>query len=247
MTDKSTFASLRRQVFKARNIYNQSWHDFDQPTDAAAFFMEQSKEPQLAKETFILIGISEEAALILIGRKGPNLASSLRKDIETKSLHCLLTTTTDPISQLSAAEKWDLLYLTAFMQWRGIFCFAHLNLAVYNSFRQLVAALPQTLIDWYEQVLVPSLIVEKWILGGGVKHTGYNDMGPVPAIYDKARTISPIYISEAQETTFNSDDGVLCPIERIWAKRSHDAMAVALSKMQPPPPRKRPKTDCSIK
>jgi hypothetical protein len=148
MSDKASFASLRRQVFEARHIYNQSRYDFDQPTDAAAYFMEQSKELQLAKETLLLIGISEEAALILIGHKGPNLASSLRKDIETKSLHYLLTTTTDPISQLTEAEKWDLLYLTAFMQWKGIFCFAHLNLVVYNSFRQLVAALPQTLIDW---------------------------------------------------------------------------------------------------
>jgi hypothetical protein len=32
-------------------------------------------------------------------------------------------------------------------------------------------------------VLVPSLTLETCILSGGVKHTGYNDMGPVPAVY----------------------------------------------------------------
>jgi hypothetical protein len=65
----------------------------------------------------------------------------------------------------------------------------------------------------------------------------------IEGLADKARKISPLHISEEQEITFNSDDGVLCPIERIWAKRSHDAMAVALSKMKKKT-RERPKRKC---
>jgi hypothetical protein len=216
MTDESSNASSRRKNRNARNIYNVCPIDFERPTDAAEYFMQQSMELRQANEKLRGIGLSKEATLSLIGSKGPSLAHSLSHDVETKSLHYLLTTAVDPISKLTQAEKWNLLYLIAFMYWREIFWFAHLDLDVYNSYRQLVNELPKTLIDWYKQVLVPCLTPDIWI-GGGLQQTGYNNMGPVPAACALILNLSMDISSRLRvaQVAFANCRGKLGPIQSL--------------------------------
>ena len=168
----------------ARNIYNVCLNDFETSTDAAEYFMQHSFEVRQANLKLRAIGLSEEATLSLIGCKGPRLADALSHDVQTKSLHYLMTinSDSDPIGLLTQSEKWNLLYLISFMHWKNISSFAHLDLDVYNSFRQRVDVLPKTLISFYDEVLVPCLVPDIW-LPPGLHETGYNNMGPVPAVY----------------------------------------------------------------